>query len=122
MTYIVLKDKCAKIKSTHIETTQMGQNIKNGYTKECLAYTTGAKRLVMPADKRLADKPIRIADYPQLKLIAWNRRADATLDEKEALALYERNWRHVEESALEAKERILIDRLVKTIGKGVLLV
>lgn len=105
-----------------LKKTQMGPNIKNDHTKECLAYTTGAKPLAMPADNKLADKPIRIADYPQLKLIAWNRRADATLDEKEALALYERNWRHVEESALEAKERILIDRLVKTIGKGVLLV
>lgn len=32
---------------------------------------------------------IRIADYPQLQLIAWNRRPDASGGEREALALDE---------------------------------
>lgn len=79
-----------------------------------------AQRPAMRAPRKRAARPIRIADYPQLKLIAWNRRGDATLDENEALALYERNWRHVEVDALEPRERSLIDRLAKTIGKGVL--
>lgn len=85
-----------------------------------LAPAVGDGAAQQPAMRAPKRRTIRIADYPQLKLIAWNRRADATLDEKEALALYERNWRHVDTDALEPKERTLIDRLAKTIGKGVL--
>ncbi|MVF25026.1 hypothetical protein EVC37_26060 [Methylocaldum sp. BRCS4] len=64
--------------------------------------------------------PIRLADYPQLNLIAWNRRKDDLIDEEEALALYERNWRFVDEAALDPKERAFIDRLVQQYGHGVL--
>lgn len=63
---------------------------------------------------------ILIADYPQLRLIAWNRRADARVEEAEALALYERNWRHVDVEGLDVRERELIDHLVRTVGGGVL--
>lgn len=63
---------------------------------------------------------IRISDYPQLKLIAWNRREDEWLAEEDALALYERNWRHVDQRALTVEERALIDRLVRDYGNGVL--
>jgi len=31
--------------------------------------------------------PIRIAEYPQLRLLCWNRTSDAALDEAEAFAL-----------------------------------
>lgn len=65
---------------------------------------------------------IAIADYPQLQAVAWNRRIDDVCSEAEALALYERNWRFVDQSALSPKERALIDRLVATHGKGALLV
>jgi hypothetical protein len=44
--------------------------------------------------------PVRLADFPQLKLIAWNRNADALIEEEEAFALYEREWRWVEQAAL----------------------
>lgn len=63
---------------------------------------------------------LRLAEYPQLKLIAWNRREDDLIEEADALALYERNWRYVDESALLPKERHLIDRLVRAFGHGVL--
>lgn len=65
---------------------------------------------------------LRLADYPQLKLIAWNRGEDALIDEQEALALYERNWRYVNEPGLSLKEKDLIQRLVQQYGHGVLLV
>ena len=42
---------------------------------------------------------IRLADFPQLRMLAWNRPADAEVDEAEALALYEANWRFVEPDA-----------------------
>lgn len=63
---------------------------------------------------------IRIADYPQLKLIGWSRAANDVLDEPEALALYEANWRFVDEPALTTHERELIRRLCDTYGHGVL--
>lgn len=63
---------------------------------------------------------LKIADFPQLKEIAWNRRGDDVVREDEALALYERNWRFVDQRALEVNERNLIDRLVRDHGHGVL--
>jgi hypothetical protein len=45
-----------------------------------------------------------------------------TVSPKEALEIYERNWRHVEQDLLQPHERALIDRLVRTVGKGILLV
>lgn len=60
-----------------------------------------------------------IAEYPQLRLIAWNRQDDDLIEEDEALALYERNWRYVDQTQLSLKEQQLIDRLVKQYGNGV---
>lgn len=64
---------------------------------------------------------IRPADYPELRLIAWNRGEDDLIDGRKALALYERNWRFVDEAALLPKERDLIERLVREFGNGVLI-
>ena len=64
--------------------------------------------------------PVRIADYPQLKLLAWNRNADAFIDEQDAFALYEREWRWVEQAALLSHERALIDNLTQRYGHGVM--
>jgi hypothetical protein len=63
---------------------------------------------------------LRLADFPQLKLIAWNRRLDDVIDEDEALALYERNWRFVDQTSLSQQERQLIAHLVKQYGHGIL--
>lgn len=62
---------------------------------------------------------IHIAEYPQLRLIAWNRRDDDLIEEAEALALYERNWRYVDRTRITAKEQNLIDRLVAQYGNGI---
>jgi hypothetical protein len=61
-----------------------------------------------------------LSDYPQLKLLAWNRSAEAMLDEEEAFALYEREWRWIEQDALLPAERALIERLKNQYGHGVL--
>jgi hypothetical protein len=63
---------------------------------------------------------LKIADFPQLKFITWNRRDDDVVSEKDALSLYERNWRFVEQAELEPHEQALIDRLVRDYGNGVL--
>lgn len=62
---------------------------------------------------------LKIADFPQLKFICWNRREDDVVSEEEALSLYERNWRFVEQKELEPHEQALIDRLVRDYRNGV---
>jgi len=63
---------------------------------------------------------VRLHDYPQLQFIAWNRQKDDFIEEEEAFALYERNWRWVEEASLSINERMLIERLTQVFGHGVL--
>jgi hypothetical protein len=65
---------------------------------------------------------IKLSNYPQLSLIAWNRHNDSFVTEKEALALYEANWRWIEEDKLTEQELNLIEELVKKVGNGRLLV
>ncbi|MBY0244112.1 MAG: hypothetical protein K2Q03_01535 [Sphingobacteriaceae bacterium] len=62
---------------------------------------------------------IRINQYPQLRLVAWNRHNEL-IDEAEALELYEKNWRFIDEPSLSTEEQNLINQLVKTYGNGVL--
>ena len=63
---------------------------------------------------------IRLAKYPQLKLIAWSLADDAEVGPTEAFALYERNWRHVDTAAMEPAERALLAKLTATLGNGVM--
>ena len=65
---------------------------------------------------------IRLADYPQLKKLAWQLHGVATLTPEEALGLYERNWRHVDTAALDPAERALVNALAQHLGGGRLLV
>lgn len=67
-------------------------------------------------------KRVRVADHAQLKRIAWQLGDGATLTPKEALALYERNWKHVDAAAMDEQERELVRRLVDAFGGGRLLV
>ncbi len=54
---------------------------------------------------------IKLADYPQLKQLAWQVHGTDALTPAEALSIYERNWRHVDVPALEQRERQLVDAL-----------
>lgn len=65
---------------------------------------------------------IRLADYPQLRMLAWNRPENACVEEAEALALYESNWRLVDLPHMQAHELALLQRLTQQHGAGVLLV
>lgn len=62
---------------------------------------------------------LKIDEYPQLALLAWNRTI-RVMDEDEAFALYEHNWRFVEVEHLIPDEAALIDRLTHQYGHGVL--
>ncbi len=74
----------------------------------------------MPAFDALLDRLlVRVADYPQLRDLAWNR-SDELIPAAEAFALYERNWRFVDAARLNESERELIDRLKAEFGNGVI--
>lgn len=60
---------------------------------------------------------IRLADYPQLKQLAWQVHGTDELTPVEALSIYDRNWRHVDVNALKPHERQLIDALHIGLGE-----
>lgn len=61
---------------------------------------------------------IDLERYPQLKQLAWQVQGTNELKPAEALDIYERNWRHVDASALEPQERNLIEALRLAFGEG----
>ena len=71
---------------------------------------------------QLAHAAIQIDHYPQLKQLAWQQPGTHELSPTQALSLYERNWRHIDQASLEPDERALIESLVASVGAGRLLV
>lgn len=59
---------------------------------------------------------IPLAEYPQLQRLAWQIDARETLTPREALDIYERNGRHLDEAALVPQERQLIASLRTALG------
>ncbi|WP_370308067.1 helix-turn-helix domain-containing protein [Sinimarinibacterium flocculans] len=60
---------------------------------------------------------IRLDDFPQLRRLAWQVRDGAqSVSPREALGLYERNWRHMQPDLLAPEERALIEALRETFG------
>lgn len=82
----------------------------------------GTKAKLISEIKAKLPKKIRLADYPQLKKLAWQLGGAKELSPKEVLALYERNWRHIDLKQMDKKERDFIQVLIAEIGKGRLLV
>lgn len=60
---------------------------------------------------------ILLSDYPQLKKLAWQVKKSTVLTPKEALSLYERNWRHLDQTKLKPKEQKFIQSLLALFGK-----
>lgn len=54
---------------------------------------------------------IRMKDYPQLRELAWHVQDATELTPREALSIYERNARHLDDSELAPRERALIKAL-----------
>jgi transcriptional regulator with XRE-family HTH domain len=86
-----------------------------GLTFDLLDATAAAQPAELP-------KTLRLADYPQLKKLAWQLQGVDELSPRDALALYERNWRHVDRTALSDAEAALVDLLTRQLGGGRLLV
>lgn len=82
------------------------------------ATAMGDERSETTADDKAGWLParIRLADYPALKQLAWQVQGTDELTPREALGIYERNWRHVDEAALLPRERNLIDALRLAFG------
>lgn len=65
---------------------------------------------------------VQLDDYPELRRLAWQLRGATELTPEEALDLYERNWRHVDQRAMTERERVLVRTLVSRLGGGRMLV
>lgn len=59
---------------------------------------------------------VHIDKYPQLRTLFWNRDQNACLEDDEAFAIYERNWRFVDVEALTADEKALLAELSERYG------
>ena len=66
-----------------------------------------------PAPDRTGWIPARVplADYPQLRALAWQVHGTDTLTPAEALGIYERNARHLDMQAMSANELALLQAL-----------
>jgi hypothetical protein len=84
-----------------------------------LRVAANAPRFREALDRFLQDVVVDMTEWPKLRELAWNR-ADRWIPAREALALYERNWRFVEPGELTAEEASLIERLKQQFGGGVL--
>lgn len=74
-----------------------------------------------PAPMNLAEYiPVRIQveKYPQLKKLAWQVKAGAELTPIEALGIYQRNARHIDQAELQAEEKSLINALSVALGEA----
>lgn len=60
---------------------------------------------------------VRLADYPQLRELAWQVHGSPELTPREALDIYERNWRHIDMAKLSQEEQDLVDALRQAMGK-----
>jgi transcriptional regulator with XRE-family HTH domain len=65
---------------------------------------------------------VRLADFPQLKRLAWQLHDVDELSPADALNMYERNWRQIDRHTMEPAERALVQALVDQLGGGRLLV
>jgi transcriptional regulator with XRE-family HTH domain len=64
--------------------------------------------------------PVRIslADYPQLKALAWHVQGTDTVSPLEALDIYERNARHLDKTAMQPSELALWSGLQQVFTRG----
>ena len=62
---------------------------------------------------------ITVKEYRTLDLLCWNRNKPF-ITKSEAFQIYERNWRHVDESNLDQHELALLRTLKADFGRGVI--
>lgn len=72
-----------------------------------------------PARKGWIPARVRLDEYPQLRELAWQVHGASELTPREALDIYERNWRHIDAGQLSEEEKDLVDALRQALGKDV---
>lgn len=65
---------------------------------------------------------VTVSDYPGLRSLAWQVDAGTQISETDALNLYERNWRHLDQQLLTDDEKLFIQHLADAYSHGALLV
>ncbi len=70
----------------------------------------------LPDRKGWIPARVRLADYPVLRQLAWHVHGAPELSPREALDVYERNWRHMDPAELSDGERDLVDALRQALG------
>ena len=88
-------------------------------TAEKLRVVARAGDIAQRLDEVLADAVVRVADYPFLAQIAWNR-TEPLISARDAFGMYERNWRFVDAPQLSDAEKTLIERLKTQFGAGLI--
>jgi hypothetical protein len=63
---------------------------------------------------------VDIRHYPQLRMITWHLPDTIFIEEQDAFAIYERNWRFIDEPSLTETEKQLIQHLTDEYGQGLL--
>ena len=80
------------------------------------ALPVAASGTAAPLDRRgWLPARVRIADYPKLQELAWQVHAPE-LTPREALDIYQRNWRHLDPATLSQDEQDLVDALRQALG------
>lgn len=90
----------------------LGMELKTGLA--------GAATQARAAADRAGWIPARVplADYPQLRALAWQVHGTDTLTPAEALGIYERNARHLDLQAMSADEQALLAALRLALAPG----
>ncbi len=82
---------------------------------EKLAFAMRHPRFADALRNLLERDMLRIADFPQLQLLCWNRQT-AYIDAADAWSLYDRNHRFVDTGHLAPDERALLSELERRFG------
>lgn len=88
-----------------------------GLTFEMAPLSQAAQQSSTGKKEQLIPVRVRLADFPQLRKLAWQVTGVETLTPAEALDIYERNWRHLDESALIDEEKELIAGLKTALNR-----
>jgi transcriptional regulator with XRE-family HTH domain len=64
-----------------------------------------------PTEQPALGDEVVLADYPQLRALAWHLPEVSRVSRDEARAIYERHWRHLEPTHLQSNEKGLLRAL-----------
>ncbi len=87
---------------------QIQANSKPSLSEESQA---GPTTSVIPSE-------IKLTEFPQLRQLAWHIHGLDALTPIEAFGIYDRNWRHLDETNLTPLEKSLIDALKRADAAG----